>query len=73
MRQLNQFSHHVAKHMGMSICRDRMTPHVIASHVIASQITGVYIVYSTVCSEADQRKQQSSASLAFVRESTGNR
>ena len=32
----------------------------------ASQITSVSIVYSTVCSGADQRKQ-SSASLAFVR------
>ena len=31
------------------------------------QITGVSIVYSTVCSDADQRKHQSSASLAFVR------
>ena len=35
---------------------------------MASQITGVSIVYSTVCSHADQRKHQSSASLAFVRE-----
>ena len=34
---------------------------------MASQITGVSIVCSTVCSDADQRKQQSSASLAFVR------
>ena len=34
---------------------------------IASQITGVSIVYSTVCSGADQRKYQSSTSLAFVR------
>ena len=34
---------------------------------IASQITGVSIVYSTVCSGADQTKHQSSASLAFVR------
>ena len=34
---------------------------------IASQITDVSIVYSNVCSGADQRKQQSSASLAFVR------
>ena len=34
---------------------------------MASQITGVTIVYSTVCSSADQRKRQSSASLAFVR------
>ena len=33
---------------------------------MASQITGVSIVYSTVCSGADQRKHQRSASLAFV-------
>ena len=33
---------------------------------IASQITSLTIVYSTVYSEADQRKHQSSASLAFV-------
>ena len=31
-----------------------------------SQITGLTIVYSTVCSHADQREHQSSASLAFV-------
>ena len=35
--------------------------------VIASQITSLMIVYSTVYSDADQRKHQSSASLAFVR------
>ena len=34
---------------------------------MASQITGVSIVYSIVCSDADQRKHQSPASLAFVR------
>ena len=34
---------------------------------MASQITEVSIVYSTVCSSADQRKHQSSSSLAFVR------
>ena len=34
---------------------------------VASQITGVSIVYLTICSGADQRKHQSSASLAFVR------
>ena len=33
----------------------------------ASQITGVPIVYAIVCSGANQRKHQSSASLAFVR------
>ena len=34
---------------------------------LASQITGVSIVYSSFCSGADQRKHQSSASVAFVR------
>ena len=35
---------------------------------LASQITSLAIVYSTVCSGPDQRKHQSSALLAFVRE-----
>ena len=35
--------------------------------VMASQITSLTIVYSNVYSGADQRKHQSSASLAFVR------
>ena len=34
---------------------------------IASQITSLMIVFSNVYSDADQRKDQSSASLAFVR------
>ena len=34
---------------------------------MASQITSLTIVYSIVYSDADQRKYQSSASLAFVR------
>ena len=34
---------------------------------IASQITSLTVVYSIVYSSADQRKHQSSASLAFVR------
>ena len=34
---------------------------------MASQITGASIVCSNACSGADQRKHQSSASLAFVR------
>ena len=33
---------------------------------MASQITGLTIICSTVYSDADQRKYQSSASLAFV-------
>ena len=36
-------------------------------NMIASQITSLTNVYSTVYSGADQRKHQSSASLAFVR------
>ena len=40
--------------------------------MMASQITGVLIVYSNVCSDSDQRKHQSSASLAFTRELTEN-
>ena len=34
---------------------------------MASQITGVTIVYSTVCSGTDQRNHQRSVSLTFVR------
>ena len=34
---------------------------------IASQITSLTIIYSTVYSDTDQRKHQSSVSLAFVR------
>ena len=34
---------------------------------MTSQITGVSIVCSTVCADADQRKHQSSMSLAFER------
>ena len=34
---------------------------------MVSQITSLTIVYSTVYSDADQRKHQSSASLAFIR------
>ena len=33
---------------------------------MVSQITGVSIIYLTVCSGADQRKHQSSVPLAFV-------
>ena len=40
--------------------------HYIIS-AMASQITGVTIAYSTVCSGVDQRKHQSSTSLPFVR------
>ena len=39
----------------------------VIMRAMVSQITGVSIVCWTVCSGADQRKHQSSASLAFVR------
>ena len=35
--------------------------------MMASQITSLTVVYSTVYSDTDQRKHQSSALLAFVR------
>ena len=38
---------------------------------VASQITSLTVVYSIVNSGVDQRKHQSSASLAFVWEITG--
>ena len=47
---------------------DFLTQHYgdVIMGAIASQITSLAIVYSTVYSDADQRKHQSSASLAFV-------
>ena len=39
--------------------------------VMASQITSLTMVYSTVYSGADQRKHQRSASLAFLRIARG--
>ena len=41
--------------------------------VMASQMTSLSIVYSTVYTDTDQRKHQNSASLSFVREFTGYR
>ena len=52
----------------MALCADWDPPHyndvIIAT--IASQFTSLTIVYSTFYSDADQRKHQSSALLAFV-------
>ena len=49
-------------------CNSSVGTHYIDFIMItmASQITGLTVVYSTVYSDADQRKHQSSASLAFV-------
>ena len=50
-------------------CKVQHLPHYsdVIMGAMASQITSLMIVYSTICSDADQRKHQSSASLAFVR------
>ena len=45
----------------------------VIMRAMASQITGILMVYLTICSGADKRKHQSSASLAFVRISFGDR
>ena len=44
-----------------------ITYNYVIMRAMASQITSLTIVYSTAYSGADQRKHQSSASLAFVR------
>ena len=55
----------------LELWRSCTKPSIIYSDItmsaVASQITGVSIVYSTICSGTDQRNYQSSASLAFVR------
>ena len=45
----------------------RLNYNDLIMRAMASQITGVSVVCSTVCLGADQRKHQSSASLGFVR------
>ena len=52
-----------------SRCNDYSTHvgNVYHYSAMTSQIYGVSIVYSNICSGADQKKHQSSASLAFVR------
>ena len=49
-----------------SLCHEKHYNDAIMG-AIASQITSLTIVYSNDYSDADQKKNQSSASLAFVR------
>ena len=58
----------VHKPHGFSKCELLWCYHYIdvIMSTMASQITSLTVVYSTVYSDADQRKHQSSASLAFV-------
>ena len=61
--------------MLINLCSIHRKPELHYNDVImgamASQIASLAIVYSSVYSDADQRKHQSSASLAFVREFIG--
>ena len=58
----------VTKEVGRWECEVKVSHYndVIIS-VLASLVTGLSSIYSTVCSGADQRKHQSSASLVLVR------
>ena len=53
--------------MAWNISRGDMHYNDVIMSAMASQITSLTIVYSTVYSGADRRKHQSSVSLAFVR------
>ena len=61
--------HHTMSLISSKRCGNRICIIVllIIMSEMASQITDVSVVYSTVCWGADQRNHQSSASLAFVR------
>ena len=68
-KYLSKFQHPNRMHIELLLvlkqfCASDVSDVIIIA--IASQITGVSIVCSTICSGADQRKHQSSASLAFV-------
>ena len=52
---------------GPVVTERKMHYNDVMMSAMASQLTSLTIVYSTVYSGADQRKHQSSASLAFVR------
>ena len=52
--------------LGTSVGQVSLHYSVIIMGAMASQITNILIVYSTLCSGTDQRKHQSSMPLAFV-------
>ena len=66
----HSISHPNAQVIGYS-CEDHYSAIILGT--MASQITSLTIIYSTFYSGTDQRKHQSSTSLAFVREFTGDR
>ena len=61
----------ISRHVAMRRCNTSWStlqwPHNERDGVSHTQITGGSMVCSAVCSDADQKKHQSSASLAFVR------
>ena len=58
---------HILQYFSVYICIDIYHYNDVIMGAIASQIPSLTIVYSIVYSDADARKHQSSASLAFVR------
>ena len=54
-------------HKNLTLFMPKSHHNDVIMSVMASQITSLTIVYSGIFSGSDQRKQQSSASLAFVR------
>ena len=71
MTRQNPFNHTAVLILSLSyihnMCRTWYSHYDdVIMDAIASPITSLTIVYSTVYSDADQRKHQSSASLAFV-------
>ena len=69
MTWLNECLHQVLSTTGRTQVYHRGVHHYsdVMMDMMASQITSLVIVYSTVYSDADQRKHQRFASLAFVR------
>ena len=59
-RHTSSIYHNVLEHLGQQHYID------VIMTTMASQITSLMVVYSIVCSDADQRKHQSSAAPAFV-------
>ena len=68
--QLTISQHWLSAKQATSHCLSQWWPmshdNDVITTTMASQITSLTVVYSTVYSDADQRKYQSSASLAFV-------
>ena len=56
-----------------NIMSDQIHHSDVTMGIMASQVTGVWPVCPVVCSDANQRKHQNSASLVFVRGLTGER